>query len=1319
MIKFKYVVAFVLLLFSGIVHASPKIYISEVFYDTPENEDDNITPSHNGEYVQLYNDEDFSLNLSGWKISIPDRREEFTFPMNTVLPSKAVVVICYQCDSLFEFTKIFPKYVVDNNHLLCYHKKFVLSNTQSAILLKDNSGYVIDQMEYGKNGLSASNGANITTDYCMSLRRQSVNIDLGKTFFAISDYTRSPVNPMRMPTLIYKSVSSSNDSDLAIDIPQEINSQNYVLALQLTKKLSSVENVLDPSNTLYLAQYYDGLGRPVETVQRGVTPNRKDIVVMQEYDSIGRESNKWLPTPYAGNGNFVDPNILIEESRRVYQDSNPFTHTVYEASPLNRAVEEYGAGASWQNTNHSTRNKFLANNDFDKMLKCSFFLITQNGQLEKRGIYNNGELYVTENIDEDNHESYTFKDKLDKVVLIRQINNGELYDTYYVHDDSGNLRFVLPPMAVDLLTVNKVYSDTEDALQKYGYIYKYDDYNRCISKKLPGAEAITMVYDSADHLLFTQDGEQRKYGEWTFNIPDVFNRPTVSGICTNINSDVFKNLVINSTYIGNAEGLLDTGYQLNNVTINISRILTVNYYDNYAFLDLSKVSPYKTKLTCQSMNGYASQYVNEIYPEISAKSLLTGTRIFMLGADSQEAISVTYYDDRGRVAQTKSTNHLGGFDNNYFAYTFTGKPIKYFHEHTANGKPSIKELTAYTYDHAERLLKTTHSLNGSTPVILAENTYDDMGRLQSKKQHGGVEITNYAYNLRSWLKGITTTNNRFSETLYYNESSNGSIPCYNGNISAMNWKVQNDTQRGYNFHYDDLSRITAADYQNNDANTGKNYSTTYVYDNMGNMKNLRRYGLSAKPSIFGIIDDLALSYNGNQLSSVTDASTGEPLYSGAFNFVKDTLKTTEYTYDANGNLTRDSHKKIAKIQYNILNLPSALQFTEGHTSEYLYDAAGVKRRVKQVTTTENLLVPMGSMLPVPADKVAVTTQTDYCGNVIYENGILNKILVDEGYITMNGTTPTYHYYIQDHQGNNRVVFNQSGTVEQTNHYYPFGMTFGEGIDNSDNRYKYNDKELDGMHGLDLYDYGARHYDAAIGRWGVMDPLTEKHYNISSYVYCLNNPITYIDPLGLDTIPSNALPQNWSDFDPKNDIVMLNGVEVTAHTEEATNNFMYPMLINNKVVKGKKIVDYSSMMGSIYAGYRYTERPLGEGYFRTAKGNLHSLSELKPQANGKYVRGVQGLRIGAKSAKYSVRLLSRSLNLVSYISTGYSGYRFYNNPNWSDGFDVTVGIASYAWWEVGVASSLVSAAQSEIEQRNENIVNNKDPMEGVYNPALGM
>jgi len=135
--------------------------------------------------------------------------------------------------------------------------------------------------------------------------------------------------------------------------------------------------------------------------------------------------------------------------------------------------------------------------------------------------------------------------------------------------------------------------------------------------------------------------------------------------------------------------------------------------------------------------------------------------------------------------------------------------------------------------------------------------------------------------------------------------------------------------------------------------------------------------------------------------------------------------------------------------------------------------------------------------------------------VIYENGTLSRILIDGGYITMSGTIPTYHYDIQDHLGNNRVVFNQSGTVEQANHYYPFGMTFGEGTENSDNRYKYNGKELDRMHGLDLYDYGARHYDAAIGRWGVIDPLAEKYYSVSPYVYCANNPIRFVDPDGTD------------------------------------------------------------------------------------------------------------------------------------------------------------------------------------------------------------
>ena len=122
---------------------------------------------------------------------------------------------------------------------------------------------------------------------------------------------------------------------------------------------------------------------------------------------------------------------------------------------------------------------------------------------------------------------------------------------------------------------------------------------------------------------------------------------------------------------------------------------------------------------------------------------------------------------------------------------------------------------------------------------------------------------------------------------------------------------------------------------------------------------------------------------------------------------------------------------------------------------------------------------MGSIVPPLSTNVALTLKTDYCGNMIYENGLLSKILTDVGYITLANSTPTYHYYLQDHLGNNRVVIDEHGQVEQVNHYYAFGGLMGESTGGGAQPYKYNGKELDRMHGLDWYDYGARHYDAVL------------------------------------------------------------------------------------------------------------------------------------------------------------------------------------------------------------------------------------------------
>ena len=187
------------------------------------------------------------------------------------------------------------------------------------------------------------------------------------------------------------------------------------------------------------------------------------------------------------------------------------------------------------------------------------------------------------------------------------------------------------------------------------------------------------------------------------------------------------------------------------------------------------------------------------------------------------------------------------------------------------------------------------------------------------------------------------------------------------------------------------------------------------------------------------------------------------------------------------------NKKIVDIQYNFLNLPCRVEFENGNSISYLYDANGTKLRATHVIGND-------------------TTVTDYCGNVIYENGVPSTLLTQYGYISLSDNK--YHYFLQDHQGNTRVVVDEDGKVEEVNDYYPFGGLMASSV-GSVQPYKYNGKELDRKCGLDWYDYGARQYDAVLGRWHVVDPMAEKYYDWSPYVYCANNPINIIDPNGCD------------------------------------------------------------------------------------------------------------------------------------------------------------------------------------------------------------
>jgi RHS repeat-associated protein len=92
-------------------------------------------------------------------------------------------------------------------------------------------------------------------------------------------------------------------------------------------------------------------------------------------------------------------------------------------------------------------------------------------------------------------------------------------------------------------------------------------------------------------------------------------------------------------------------------------------------------------------------------------------------------------------------------------------------------------------------------------------------------------------------------------------------------------------------------------------------------------------------------------------------------------------------------------------------------------------------------------------------------------------------------------------------------------IIQADSYYPFGMEMGDlsYVSGDENKYKYNGKEKQDAFNLNMYDYGARMYDPAIGRWNTVDPLAEKMKKWSVYNYAYDNPIRFIDPDGREVI----------------------------------------------------------------------------------------------------------------------------------------------------------------------------------------------------------
>jgi RHS repeat-associated protein len=890
-------------------------------------------------------------------------------------------------------------------------------------------------------------------------------------------------------------------------------SQNSLVERQvLTPNQTSIAAVaaLTGSNVMRNFSYFDGLGRASQTVKLDYSPTSEDWYQHYSYDHLGRDIYEFLP--YTANNTATAhttvfrPNAGSEQIsfwNTLYSGNGTYakSENILELSPLNRSLGTKKPGVNFVDYPATSQHKLNNTSEVRNPMTASLF-------------YPANALYKTENIDEDGKSLIIFTDKTGRKVM----ENKGGARTYYIYNDAGLPLRIIQPEGAALLHSNPVNIATHTTIERHSFLYTYDARFRLLTKKLPGqSTSYAYTYDRLDRVILETDPNGFK----TFTKYDITGRTILTGKYTGSASPTGTEMLYESP---------DTSgpvFYTQNQSFPTSgtEVYTVNYYDDFDFNNDSNHADdvfYQANPTLSAGTFPAdfSTHHPASAHHLFVRGKQTRSRIGILQANgsapADTIIQTQFYDKWGRIIHTRTDHTYGNTDFTWTAYHFAGWILRQSREHkaTVSGTASTLFTTdRYNYDHAGRETQKYHRINNGTEQLVSSKTYTKIDQLASKTLGTGIQTIQYKYNIVGWLTDINDVDvcnsSLFRMKLRYDTpNANINAGAYrNGNISSIEWRTGhsctvNGTSRNkalYGFQYDAHNRLTQATYGEitGTANPGR-YNESLTYNLNGDILSLNRWGKNGgtqSAPTFGQIDQLSYSYTtsgGYRLMSVTDN------VNISFGFTTTGSSQQLYAHDSNGNLTGRTNSLYSTITYNHLNLPHTINGTGGTISN-VYDAAGRKWKstVGGVTTT-------------------------YFGDIEYEGNAIKMIYHEEGRIErLSNGTYEYQYYIKDHLGNVRVVFKSGPTLISEHHYYPFGLA-QEGnfyTSGTNQKYRYNGKELYGA-GLGWYDYGARWYDACIGRWTSVDPLAEKMPDLSPYSYSFNNPIRFIDPDGRE--PEDAM-----------------------------------------------------------------------------------------------------------------------------------------------------------------------------------------------------
>jgi RHS repeat-associated protein len=943
-------------------------------------------------------------------------------------------------------------------------------------------------------------------------------------------------------------------------------------------------------------QYYDGLGRTVQTVAEQASPLQHDMVQPVAYDNLGRQTASYLP--YAdentsnGTGTYR-PNALTTDQPAFWnntgqyllaKDGSPYSQAVFENSPLQRMLTAGMTGAGYQpagsplsggsGTQHYKTVNYRSNTSGDG----SIIIWNPDGSFTSGNYYAANKLSVTDGIDELGAETLIFSDLAGHTILKRQKMGANNVDTYYIYNYAGMVSYVLPPAVTTLMASSGNYSLTQTGIDSLIFQFNYDNMGRLTQKTVPAKGTMSIVYDPLNRPVLMQDANMYALNEWNYIRYDAKGRAISQGIYTDAtparqgqaNMQAYVNGLASSyqtLWYETRNTAAATGYYTANIfptsATGTLTPLAYAYFDNYTPIAGQSYS-YVTQGLGTNEETATTAPVKGM-PTIVCKGivgLLSGTWL----------TSVIFYDKRLNPIQTQSNNQLytpatpyGVTDFSTIAPDFMGVPqVTQVSKQTASGTTTTVQTTL-TYDAMDRLLTVSQQYNHSgSSQLVASYSYNEIGQV-IKKSLGYVspgswlQNVDMRFNIRGQLTninnstllndgGITNSDNNdvFGMTFLYDQpgaNSQGNSPVYNGNISGVRWMSLNGNtpatatnERAFNYTYDQLDRYTASAY-NERASGATSFGTNanaYSETITYNTDNSGNIQNLTRGPASAYVDNLTYAYSANSPNQLHTVTDAGNITQGFYNL---TGSSNPYVYDANGNLASDSYKGLG-FKYNVLNRVQQMNLTYNATGRSIFysysgDGALVRKSVY--------------------DNSALVTTTDYIDGFVYittgtGSPVLSYFPMPEGRVRNTGGTLVQEFIISDQQGNARVSFINNpaspgnAIVQQENSYYGTGLTIQPTVAGDNNKKLYNggaEWQNDFANLPDYYQTFYRNYDPATARFIGVDPMAESAESMTSYQYAGNNPIMNNDPAGnINTRAPQGPPEpsvNLSELDNIDDI----------------------------------------------------------------------------------------------------------------------------------------------------------------------------------------